>query len=291
VRDVAYKILSVRKAYRYESTRRAVLTPLLGPGWHRHGVAGALVRLRLLWREKLEELRDADWPPALDELNFHYMRNCPPFGVHSAQMGLRCCRHRSLCPFCYARDRVLAPFMHMETAAYGGTDPSDRENGGWKKMPPGWRLVEFCHARVFTVRDGGPAWLPDYVRTGVCRSVMALARQPGWRRREFDMLRGLAGVVLYRVEPGKGRLTLLKSGLVFTRGGIPDGFEPRGGRFRFREHAEPSKKTLCAAAGRSFSYPTGLMTLPAGDAVAADLGMAGLRFVARYGPHAARHRR
>jgi hypothetical protein len=89
------------------------------------------------------------------------------------------------------------------------------------------------------------------------------------------MLRGSAGVSMFRVEPGSHYLILRRSGLVLTRRAIPVGFAPKdsGKRFKFREHKKWGKTTLAAAVGRVFAYPAGMLRSEPDLALAVIVGL------------------
>jgi hypothetical protein len=133
--DIEYRVIAVRRAYRYRAMRGAVFFPLFGANWLRRTPEESLSKLRRMWYKRIRSLKKAGWARLPDELATQYMRNCPPFGVIT-KSSARCCNVALLCPFCYARRYVLESFLAVERVLYGGTDPA-------AKPAPGWNLVEF----------------------------------------------------------------------------------------------------------------------------------------------------
>ena len=109
-----FRVTKVLSAYRYKAARAAVLSRLGKAGAPRQSdIPAALDWVREQWRARLYALRAAGWSRLGKPKDFSYAANCPPFGVLTARTSRRC-GWSSLCPFCYARERVIAPFRKLE---------------------------------------------------------------------------------------------------------------------------------------------------------------------------------
>lgn len=103
--------------------------------------------LLLAWRARLAELRQAGWGPIRDPTRFVFANNCPPAGV-MVNRGIRTCKRAQVCPWCWCRDYVMAPFDRLSQFLY--------PDGGSRVGP--YDLFEihyrrYCHVPPWTLAD------------------------------------------------------------------------------------------------------------------------------------------
>lgn len=206
--DFDYVVTAVRDAYRHRTSRKAVLLPLLGktaPGSFNdlRMIDEAMYQLRQLWHRRIEQMRNAGWLPAQSDKHVQFLRNCPPCGVQT-NLYLHECGRSILCPFCYARDYVLKPFLHIEVALFGRIGaPGVPLN---PKAPPNRKLIQFHIEETF---DGGrKPWGPDWLLGQGGREIRKAIRKSS--SNEIREAKADFGSVLYRLHPEVGGLTLTK---------------------------------------------------------------------------------
>lgn len=253
-------VKSVFSAYRYVAARSAILRPFSDRAG-RTDVVKATDRLRLMYRIRLDALQSAGWNVMEDRKKIRWMRNCPPVGFLLSHK-TRCCNKPLVCPFCYARQRVLFPFRKLETALYGATGKYTDDAGKLLGLArPDLKILRFsivtdgsagC-ATPFDSKDGlFKHW--EYLREGL----------NGHRWWEARALKAEYGTVLLKIFPyAKGeRLGMIRAGvLLVSEDRLPDvgqlhDYAEAGGRL---EVYEPSKKNLCSAMSRAFIYPARMM--------------------------------
>lgn len=292
-RDLRYDMHTLYKGSKYLAMLSAVLTPVFGAtDWNKDlpsSAFGALSDLRRLWKARLYDFRDAGWLPLMraDEKAAAFqmicMRNCPPFAVKTSLRSCPC-KRSSICPFCYARAYVLAPYVKLEQFLFG-SNPSAEDGNGWVKAKPGFRLIEFRYAlRLYM--DDRKLLTPDAVAylTGVARTWMSQTR-----RREIDLVSPAVGAVLYRVSIRKRYLSLRRSVVMVASASeaAPNLAVKKNKNVTATQqcavHEEVTKTVLYQAVARCFAYPASLLQAPASLVAALLHGLKGFHLLSTYG--------
>jgi hypothetical protein len=94
--DLYFHVQEVRKAARFRAVCYAVYTPILGLNWAERGMSWAEETLHHRWRDRLDSLRDAGRDPVQERPGVTFLRNCPPFGVHTPLSNLKCCHDHAV---------------------------------------------------------------------------------------------------------------------------------------------------------------------------------------------------
>lgn len=252
----SFLVQRVRGAYRHVAMRRAVLYKILNarlPEVNDDKVAKKLNTLRVLWAKRIKELGKAGWSAANVYKKRAYMSNCPPFGVVTGDRA-RCCDRSIICPFCYARGRVLIPFVRMETVLYGISGPFRVGGPGSKALPvirPDLKIV------AFRFRPKPNPYLPPLcVKNFDHHWLNFLKFKRNNSSYEFNTTGAECGTVQHQVYPVQGRLSALRSGVLLVKDGVP---------LRQRQHMESggiklkvlsaTKGHLCEAFAWAYSYP------------------------------------
>jgi hypothetical protein len=136
-----YEITLVRQAARHRALRLAVFSSIFGnTRWLKKrdvftSILDALDTVRSLWQKRVYELRDDNWLPTQTQIGLNHLLWCPPFGVKTTNMSMRCCNRRLVCPFCYARAYVMPLYMRMEKILYASTKPDTRHRDTLRLNP------------------------------------------------------------------------------------------------------------------------------------------------------------
>lgn len=245
-----FRVHTVRNAYRHIAARRAVITPVLGPDMLKYPQA-SLDKLRVMWHCKVEALRKAGWKPLLTQKNISYMRNCPPFGV-ATDTTSKTCNHPMICPFCFARLRVIYPYCKLEAILYGkaglpGQAPLVR--------PDLWIVAFKCLTSGTGKKlEGKQATLRDHW-------FMVHNTMKNTRTLERDKFEALYASVLFECYPFQNGLTLTRSGVMlidkYPSYDVATDYTSNPKR-TFRIY-EPTRKNLMEAVSYAFSYPKPLL--------------------------------
>lgn len=283
-----FRIVSVRGAYRHLACRRAVLHVLT-----RFGHENTLPRLqrafdslRTIWHARLGSLMAANWDAiGRDKLKLTYMRNCPPFGVKTGTEARRC-KRPLVCPFCYARQRVLEPFMKLERVLYGdGAAHATPGPGPTPLVRPDLKILAFRVVTKGTHKVQMPLNTPEGMREHVRRAQLIMAYG---KRNEKDGFGAEYGAILHKVYPvpKQSRLSVVRCGVLLVSDVSPELIEEYRANGGTVHVFEPSKKNLSEAVGRAFYFPKTMMH---GNAVLYARmveQMAGAHVSTWYGPHA-----
>jgi hypothetical protein len=240
VADVRFVFESAPRSAPAFAQRVAVLHRIAGksPNWSPEAAIKSAEAVLGKWRRVLVQLREVGWGPA-QGVRFQYARNCPPAGVVAQAVGrdrVRPCHMLGVCPWCWARERVLATFdrtwevMLASGDAAAGEVPAERPN----------RLRVLVATGVSAARDPG--------------DVMAAV---GYRidktvRTRRGVLAG--GLLLATVQPrpaGGWSWTLRSLTLA------PAGFPLKPGA---TEVESPTRRAVAAAVAKFARYPLGMMT-------------------------------
>lgn len=280
--DYKYQVEEVRTAFRYCACRNAVLYPLVRSG---EGIPMAMTRLRDLWHARTSVMRDTHWPQVRDPLGLQYARNCPPFGVLTDDTG-RCCQIRSVCPFCFARNYVLRPFMFIEQALYGSFHRD--------AMPkPGYWLVEFEVRQRLCLLAKLP-WTPERVMRHLTPWMVEYMQKH--RRREVKLCQPEHAAVLHRPyigeRDGVSYGGLSRSGFLLVRAGtdvaateMMRGLKgKRGCQATMTIHRYPTKSIMSKAATTVFRYQRSMMNFDSTCVAALLAGIKQKHLLSTYGP-------
>lgn len=111
-------------AYRHVACKVCVMSRLLQTGRYQYlkDENDSFSRVRKFWVGCLTGLHLNGWHRTPTWKSLVYLSNCPPFGVRTDTQTRRC-NAANICPFCFARMRVLAPFRRFETVIYGISGP------------------------------------------------------------------------------------------------------------------------------------------------------------------------
>jgi hypothetical protein len=231
------------------AARLAVLKPALGLHGDQSDAAllQAYGRLRGIWRDRLVELRDAEWGPACDPRRLQYMRNCPPFGAATRQKVVSCQKVR-VCPFCYARFAVADPLRRLSSYIAGRS---------------GLRLISFQTVREFPVVRG---CIVDVVHT-----------LKGARAHELGSLKSEAAFVVSHVRL-RDKVWLTRRGIAVCPVGDPPEI-PRAEVWTAAADAEG----LARLGVPTFSYPPDRLYDPPEHVASLLEALEGVRTLTGYG--------
>ena len=233
----------IRKATRYHAARLATLRSLRPRGFSRESryIVPAMASVREGWHRMIWQLQEAGWKPAQVARNIPYLLNCAPFGLKVKSRYTRFCDHPQICPFCWARRRVIDPFQALEQVLYGGLAPSGTVIGGH------YHLLEFETRDFFEIKNKRGLHMSDCLQ-----KVVDWVRSPS-RCREVREVKNYGGFVNHRVELVEDRLVTYRAGVLLVGPGakLPD----CAGR-SFTYHDEVKKKVLAAIFGRICRFPS-----------------------------------
>jgi len=283
-----FRVTTVMQAHRHRAARRCVMVPWFGPAAKPllRDVPAGLARLRAAWVARLLALRDAGWKALKARGAVGYMANCPPTGVRTDTTARRCGR-ASVCPFCFARRRVLHPFRLLETVLYGASGPYLAGQRLWEAarglpvtaggtlLPlkrPDLQIVWFRSRSVRPPRGTDPYGLAtagDYLRK--IRAGLTHRRRTvevAWFKAEY-------AEVQFDLFPNRraGGTTVVRSGVLLVPGPVaPDALAAYGAMEAGAAKCgvlPPSKENLAAAFYRAVRYPRQLLRADPAWAVAA----------------------
>lgn len=217
-----------------------------------------LERLLVLWRARAAALHKLEWP-RLAGKNLQYARNCPPFpGPVEGPPGLRRCRIRHLCPWCFALD-VAAPAQRLAERAV-------------KKGAA--RVAVGLYPLRATAEDYPPRAFMDYTH-----------RRAGGLPWYWKKAGALGGAVLWTaapLHPGGAWRGLIRVMLALPADPLPaevGGPLPRA----WRVWPAPDRRDCARLAGMFAVYPGGMLTAPAEDALALLAARGRYRSLATFG--------
>ena len=210
--------------------------------------------VRVKWRCLVTRLFDAGCPMINTKTKLQYFRNCPPVGF-STDYKSRCCTCPLLCPFCYARQNVVAVYDKFREALW-------RVKKG-KRVKDGLCLVEFS-GRVLQkdmealVHAAGKDDTPrNAFEFAINRAKIMTA--PLFRLRESRRLEYVkGGVILHRVSyPQHGLPVIMRSGLFMVTKGAKVDFGKRNSTFKFSVHENITQRMVSRALARIARYQSG----------------------------------
>jgi hypothetical protein len=254
-----FDIVKLRGSYRHRACRWAVFNRLFA----KHQLEDEIEKyttLRGLWHRKVYAMRTTGWAKLQDFRNFSTWLNCPPFGVITRDRARRC-NFPSVCPYCYARDRILAPFVKMETVLYGCAGPFRVGGPGTAQLPvlrPELKIVAFRHNKPDgTKRFGAVTDKSFEAHWNALKMTLQSAKQ---RKYEYELFGSSYGAVQVQYFPKPDRLTYTRCGVLLTDSAdvyrIAERYETA---ISHCEVADPSKKNLAAAFAWACSYPPELL--------------------------------
>ena len=283
-----FRIVAVRGAYRHLACRRAVLHPLvkLGDAQTKQWLQRAFDALRTMWKARLYRLWEANWDAFnRDKVNLSYMQNCPPFSVKTGTTARRC-KRPLVCPFCYARQRVLEPYRKLEKVLYGDTTAYTGEDGHLLPLVrPDLKIVSFRLVTNGTHKVHLPLTTAEGMKTHVQRAQLIVNHG---KRNEKDGFGAEYGAILHKVYPvpKETRLSVVRCGVLLVPH-VPheriEEYRANGGTVHVYE---PSKKNLAEAVGRAFYFPKKMFWSDAHLYARMVEQMAGFHLSTWYGPHA-----
>lgn len=201
-----------------------------------------LERTLLLWRRRAAELARLGWP-RLAGVALQYARNCPPFpGPVDGPPGLRRCRIRHLCPWCFALD-VAAP-------AARSAERGVKRGAG--------RLAVGLYPLRAAAADYPAAAFLEYARKAAA-PLGAYWKAGG----------ALGGAVLWTAAPapaGGSWRGLVR--VLLALPAAPTRAEAGPLPAAWRVWDAPDRRACARAAGMFATYPGGMLTAPAADALA-----------------------
>lgn len=152
--------------YGQDAMRSAVLGQLFRDSFMTSPPEELLERLRKLWYARLGSLKKANFFPNKSDIDWTYLRNCPPFGVRSGTIS-KCCRLSRICPFCWAREVTSTLYDKLLAACY-------RPDG----EPRPVRLFVFDRAYQFSLECQASDYL-QLVRVERCCELKSLPTRCG----------------------------------------------------------------------------------------------------------------
>lgn len=278
-----FDVTQTFQAYRWRACRRAIMLPLFGK------VAGklmpdqqvALDKVRGMWRFRTVELCDAGWWAMKSWKHVTYAMNCPPFGVRTNTRS-RSCGRALVCPFCFARERVLFQFRKFEQTLFGISGPYMVGQQLWeaaRKKP-----VTHGNPQLPLLRpDLKVVWFRRVIRDtkrsipfnlGTVQEHVTAARD--WvnthRTGEFNRFGANRGTVQFNIYPlpRKGYVVTVRAGVLLVPKDMPDELtqeyvgvhgdgERENGPSAWAGVCPPTKGGLCEAFTQAIRYPQQLM--------------------------------
>lgn len=269
-----YVIKTVASTTMYASARKAVLIPITGKPERGFGlplVQYLFDTVRWKWIYRLESLNKAGWDVIRHKKNHAYAVNCPPFGVSTDDTAAKC-RRPAVCPFCYARERVLNVYRRFSALLFGDDPPVDKK--GVKLV---WfrRYTHDAFSKLVP-EPFGPATASDYMARFV-----AFARKH--RRDVLKLTKAKRASVLFTPFPGKsGGLSVRWSGVLLLEKGVS---LDKLVAFPFKVGVlDPSKKNLGTCLNKAMRYLRAMMYDDPEKMALILNGVKNVRLLSHYGP-------
>ena len=268
--DKKYVPTAILDTYPHRAMRYAVLAPLVGSAdYIKHDIPKMLSLLRNQWSARISAMaKEAQWKPAMGK-GHYYLRNCPPFGVKTDDT-FRRCKQRRICPFCYAREFVLNPFLSLEWACYGTFDWRKTGTDGVQRRvdPINATLIEFVKTYSFP-------------RPGVNISKVILPNVvKAQRQEEWNSLEGLGAFASTIIEPYKDRVQVTRRGVIVAAN---DQVLTESPGLTVSYHRPVTRKTLVDVIGRTCRYPQRMMRCDPKDAAVVLDKWGGAKGIVYYG--------
>lgn len=270
--DIAFRVSEISELTRQRAVRCAVFQGLF-PKARRidPDLQTLLDSTYTRWRAFLVRMQKAGWDRVQDRLDMWYIRNCPPCGF-STPFKARTCNTPRLCPWCWGRRFILAPFRQLETVLFGSPDG--------RNCPHPVKLVECTATYDASHYD---EWVDaDLDEETVTKQIKwAVKGVHAARRVEINAVTNYGGFVLHRFNLLPGRL-LYKRGTILV---VPEDAYvafPRHPEITFREHP-PTKQALLSIFGRIARFPAGWWGYPAEFAMIYLAATKRLRLTASHG--------
>jgi hypothetical protein len=218
----------------------------------------AVLTLQASWRARVMTLRSLDLERLQGKV-WYFAANCPPVSVYNKQ-DTRPCHLRHLCPFCWARHRVVDLCDRLRYVYYGD-QPAPRAVYGVRPRQPAAALdlvevrTEFCYP-------------PDKCNV---HDMLAAIDAGAGRDSLIRRWKYLGGYQLYVIEPPNRRderpvWRWSRRLLAVAETGTQDPPEevdvPVGAVAAFRHvrrHTHITKRVLAGAVGRTCRYPAQLL--------------------------------
>lgn len=228
---LAFDVTKVLRAYRHQACRMSVFLPLFNriTNYMVRNPAFAYSCVRKKWHARCVDFARVQCPGFGTWNDTTFAMNCPPFGVHTADKARRCGR-ALLCPFCFARQRVLYPFRRLEVALYGVSGPFMTGQELWE-ADRGKKVTQRAKALPVLRPDLKVVWFRRTIpvfKPGVVFDLRTLEEHvahlkkfylaPFQRRAEmgqFDAEFGFIGFEL-RPVPHRGRINLTRYGVLLV---------------------------------------------------------------------------
>ena len=107
-----FRFLRVRGGLGQRTVRR-VWRSLLPEEFRERNAFAQASEIHRCRRKQLGKLRQVGWTSVDTPSRLVFAMNCPPVDVMTDRKGLRLCRFRYWCPYCWARSYVLEPFRRF----------------------------------------------------------------------------------------------------------------------------------------------------------------------------------
>lgn len=252
----------ITKTYRYPAAIAANLATfggIFGSKANPHRVASSHYRLRTLYRKWLEKLYDADPSPIRDEKELVVMKNCPPWGVVTADTTiesgrkLRPCGKQMFCPYCRARYTAMRAYNVLAHVAFPHRDKQWGEKSDL--------FLTVCRNTL----------LYDTSASYAVATIKEIISDKKERGKFFDTRETIAGAVVFTIDIVPNGIKFVKGVIALSKPGVP--IEPPynlkyqpgaqvAGRARVFNFDGFTRTELAAAVAKITRYPKGWLREP-----------------------------
>ncbi len=226
----SFTVKRVLGAYRHRAARVSVFSSIFGKRTRTmlRDVPGALSSLRKMWYARcfaLQRVGGCSWLSTRSGMSFSL--NCPPFGVCTADTTRRC-GHATICPFCFARQRVVAPFRRFEVALYGVSGPYRADQVTQVAKGPAKSLKPLRDdLKLIWFRRYQPLAKPGLEFNLATLSLHLKYVKDSWvsanRKSEFEGFKAVFGFVGFALYPlvRAGKVCLVRYGVLLVPKSVP----------------------------------------------------------------------
>jgi len=264
----------------------ALLTPLCGQLWQPKKGEDATVKifkhmknLTNLWHGLAINLHKAHWSSLDSKQKLGSALGCPPVGVTTNHPRQFTCQRPLVCPFCFARQRVMEAFMLLERFFYPNMQPETKACTG------GWYLTEFIRRGDQPVQPWVPGNIAHWTKYYAALSIVP----PAKRRKEMTLANAQHGIVQFQLDlPRKGILGGTRRGLLLSRKPVTrEQIDLKAETHHFLcmrlDKVVKVKQHLARACATVFAYPASMLRAPVEDVMAVLSSLEGRRLQTVYG--------
>ena len=196
--DFDYEMRDINLAYPVQAMRRSTLDHLVTQeAYSKHNLLSMTQEVMTQWRARVSALHDIGWDRVQDA-NYYYARNCPPFGVKT-ETKARVCTHLRICPWCWARMVTSLCWDKLLQGTFASKNAKEA-----KVSIPGMSFLSFSYEKSFDLDE-------------LEKAVMTLKRD---RMREVHSVKSSGAYVVQTIWPNADYFTLVRRGLIVMKPGM-----------------------------------------------------------------------